>query len=140
MFPWLHCKEIWSHCNGLKLLRATMLFQGNWANYSWWAIAIFIPFFSNEGHLGIKIVIKRFEFWISHLTLNWHLINTIILLKKRGLMASAPPRNCVKYWNLENPIHCSSRDFKLDFFLIKHNFVWMRNEKLSLLNVWSFSV
>jgi hypothetical protein len=30
-------------------------------------------------------------------------------------MAAAPPRNHVKYWNLENPIHCSSRDFKLDF-------------------------
>jgi len=39
-------------------------------------------FVSNEGHLGRKIVIKRFEFWISHLTPNWQLINTIILLKK----------------------------------------------------------
>jgi hypothetical protein len=39
-------------------------------------------FVSNEGHLGRNIVIKRFEFWISHLTLNWQLINTIILLKK----------------------------------------------------------
>jgi len=108
MFPWVHCKETWSHCNGLKLQLGQLFLVGH---------CHFHSFFSNEGHLGRKIDIKRFEFWISHLTLNWHLIKTFILFSKKGLMAAEPPRNRVKYWNFKNPIHCSSTDFKLDFFI-----------------------
>lgn len=80
MFPWVHCKETWSHCNGLKLLQATMLVPRKLGQLFLVGHCHFHSFFfANEGHLGRKIVIKRFEFWISHLTLNWQLINTIIL-------------------------------------------------------------
>ncbi len=58
--------------------------------------------------------------------------------KKRALMAAAPPRNPVKYWNLKNPIHCSSRDFKLDF--LKSENIISLGWEMKNCHFWMFGV
>jgi len=53
-------------------------------------------------------------------------------------MAAAPPRNHVKYWNLKNPIHCSSRDFKLDF--LKSENIISLGWEMKNCHFWMFGV